>query len=279
MEDSFDYVHLWDGSSTEAHILTGEEGHNLVYNSVTNSLSLAIVSDESQTAPGFSAVVQYVPNSVCANDDDNDGVCDDADDCIDTGDIFLRSGETRQISSQDPQFHAYKNNMDCAQAYRGPTGSTVTVTLDYWLELDYDYLYVYDGGNNVGTLTGSGSFTYTSQRGEVRLHFDSDEWVVDEGYRGTVTATGGVQDDDGDEDDFMCDNGDKAIETLIRVGEPFNTMATVLCDPARHDCDNPDFVFYGTPMWNRGSDQAPENEGIVTCGIPEPPSGDDDKED
>lgn len=175
-ENGFDSVIVYDGFNYWAPILGSFTGISIP-SSVTSTgceMFIRFVSDDSFTAPGFSA--NYTTNIPCSG----------------TTNLTAASGSITDGSGA--------NNYGCSANCKWliqPSGAT-SITLNFTsfsTENGYDFVKIYDGSTTASPLLGSYSGTslpptQTSSGGSMLVHFTSDGSVQQGGFSANYTATG-----------------------------------------------------------------------------------------
>ncbi len=173
-EDNYDYLYVYDGTSTGSTLLGRFTGSSDPADITATSGSMLIVhtSDRSITEEGFTASWSSGGSNASSQ------LCIDSSSTAETGILTDSGGNSGN----------YGNRENCAFAIKPPAGNPVTLTfLSFDLENRYDYLRVYDGTSNAGTLLGS--FTGSSNpadlvgtSGALYIEMETDRSVVNSGF-------------------------------------------------------------------------------------------------
>ena len=175
-ENGYDSIIVYDGSDYWAPVLGSFTGTSLPP-SVTSTgceMFIRFISDESVTAPGFSA--NYTTNIPCSGQTN----------------LTAASGSITDGSGAND----YGCSADCKWLIQ-PSGAT-SITLNFTsfsTENGYDFVKIYDGSTTASPLLGSYSGTslpptQTSSGGSMLVHFTSDGSVQQGGFSANYTATG-----------------------------------------------------------------------------------------
>jgi len=142
-ESNYDFVKVYDGSSTSSPLLASLSGSSLPspIRSTSNHLYIRFTSDASVTFNGFTANYNTIASSSISR---------------------CSSSVAAVLTQPEGQFgcNGYDNNIDSSWAITAASGSRITLTfttLD--TESYYDYVKLYDGSNNHAQLLGTYSGT------------------------------------------------------------------------------------------------------------------------
>jgi hypothetical protein len=176
-ESDYDFVRVYDGSTTSATLLGQFSGSSLPTTVIATSGSMLITftTDNSVVGNGWSA--SYTSNS------NYFGPCIDETFADLSGTITDNSGAV-----------VYTNNMDCDKLIQPAGASSITLTFtQFSTESGYDFVRVYDGPTNAAPLLGQYSGTsippaITSTGGNMLIRFTTDYSVVAQGWTAQYVA-------------------------------------------------------------------------------------------
>jgi hypothetical protein len=170
-ESGYDFVRVYNGSTTSAPLL-GQFSGNSLPSSVTatnGSMLITFTSDNSVVGSGWSA--NYTTNN------DYFGPCINETFTGLTGTVTDNSGSGN-----------YVNNMDCQKLIQPVNAASITLSFSQFnTESGYDFVRVYDGATTSAPLLGQYSGTnlppsLTSTGGSMLIRFTSDYSVVAQGW-------------------------------------------------------------------------------------------------
>ncbi len=184
VEDGYDFLTVYDGTSSSATVLATLTGTTLPIpiTSTGGSMFVSFTSDNTVTAAGWAANYNSTTGGQTY--------------CSGTTNLTTVSGNFDDGSGASD----YGNNSDCKWLIQ-PSGATdVTLTFSAFdVESGYDYVTVYDGTSTASTVLGNftGSTipnSVTSSGGAILVHFTSDNIVTASGFAAAYTSnTGGGQ--------------------------------------------------------------------------------------
>ena len=201
----YDFVEVYDGTTTSANLLGKFAGNNLppAITSTGGSMLVRFVSDLEVTKQGFSANYTSTQNSYCSGT---------------TTTLTANSGTFNDGSGANN----YANNTNCSWLIQPTNASAITLTFsDFNTELNNDGVIVYDGANNSAPVLGQFSGTsipnaVTSTGGSMYVEFVSNVSNRKQGWTANYTTlTTGI-----DENNFVKQN-------LKVFPNPTNGMFTV----------------------------------------------------
>jgi hypothetical protein len=177
-ESGYDYVKVYDGSTTSAALIGSFSGTSIPA-SVTSSggsMLVSFTSDGTGTSTGWSA--SYTSSTQTTSY------------CSGTSNLTAASGSFTDGSGANN----YLNNSNCKWLIQ-PSGAT-SITLSFSAfntELGYDYVRVYDGSTTSAALIGSFSGTsipasVTSSGGSMLVNFTSDGTANRTGWSASYTS-------------------------------------------------------------------------------------------
>ncbi len=182
VESGYDYVTVYDGSTTSSSVLGNFTG-TTIPSSVTSTGGAMLVhftSDNIATAQGFSAA--YTSNTG-------------------GGQVFCSGSTTLTTSSGNLDdgsgSNDYGNNSNCQWLIQPSGASTITLNFSSFnVESGYDFVEVYDGSSTLSSQLGSFSGTsipssVTSTGGSLLVHFTSDNVGTAPGWAASYTSTTG----------------------------------------------------------------------------------------
>ncbi len=179
-EANYDYVRVYDGSTTSAPLLGTFSGSSLppVLTSSGGSMLIRFTTDYAGVTSGWSATYTTAASGGCINE------------------TFTAAAGTVTDNSGSS---SYLNNMSCEKLIQPSGGGTITLTFTSFItEANYDYVRVYDGSTTSAPLLGtfSGSSlppVLTSSGGSMLIRFTTDYAGVTSGWSATYTtaASGG----------------------------------------------------------------------------------------
>lgn len=171
-EANYDYVRVYDGTSTRSLLLGEFTGTSLPADVIASSGSMLILhtTDRSVTEPGFTATWASGVASAA--------LCSDSGSTAESGSLTDSGGSSGN----------YGNSENCGFTIKPPAGNPVTLSFtSFNLENGWDYLRVYDGTSSSGTLLGS--FTGSSlpadligSTGALYVVIETDRSVVSSGF-------------------------------------------------------------------------------------------------
>jgi hypothetical protein len=174
-ETSYDFLRIYDGTSTSGTLLANFTGTGSAPDVVASSGSMYIVHDTDSivTQSGFAATW-----SIAGASGGEERVCVDSSASAETGTVTDSGGSAGN----------YQNNESCGLLIQPGTGGAVTLSFSAFnYESSYDFLYVYDGTSSAGTLLGSFTGTslppnLTANSGSMFLLASTDSSVVRSGF-------------------------------------------------------------------------------------------------
>lgn len=179
LEDNYDFVTIYDGSttsSTEIGRYTGNSNPGTIIATSGNML-IHFTTDHSVTEAGWEAsYIMVIDNGACIDETFND----------ENGTITDNSGDDD-----------YRNNSDCKKYIQSSSGTQISLTFNSFdLEENYDYVRIYDGFTTSATLleelTGNSMpGTITSSSNEMLIHFITDHSVTKAGWEANYTSSDG----------------------------------------------------------------------------------------
>lgn len=175
-ELNFDFVMIFDGSSTSAPLLLLSSGTYLflpVVSATQQYLTVVFTSDYSVTAAGFQATVSFTNPITCL-----------------ASNSLTAPGTIKTNEAQS----TYNNNQQCTWTITAPAGSAPTLTFSaFSTESGYDFFTVYDGPvSGTQLLRASGSTVpapITGSQSVMTVTFSSDSSVVFPGVVAQVSFT------------------------------------------------------------------------------------------
>lgn len=187
----YDFVEVYDGTTTSANLLGKFAGNNLppAITSTGGSMLVRFVSDLEVTKQGFSANYTSTQNSYCSGT---------------TTTLTANSGTFNDGSGANN----YANNSNCSWLIQPANASAITLTFsNFNTELNNDGVIVYDGANNSAPVLGQFSGTsipnaVTSTGGSMYVEFVSNVSNRKQGWTANYTTlTTGI-----DENNFVKQN-------------------------------------------------------------------------
>lgn len=177
LENNYDYVHIYDGPTTNDPLIGSYTGINIpltIYGTNTSML-IHFTSDNLINKDGFEFSYSSVLGPYCYGSQTFTSTSGTIDD-----------GTGTNIK--------YDNNTDCEWVIDPQNATSVTLNFNYFdTEKDYDYLWVYDGigtsGNVLGKFSGNQLPQSITNNGPVTLNFTSDYMINDEGWEISWTST------------------------------------------------------------------------------------------
>lgn len=187
-ESGWDYLYIYDGTSTGAPMLMSLSGSPAVpqtFTSTSGSLTLQFISDGSVQYTGFTATLSCmtcapaVPSITMTN-----------------GTAAVACGTTYNFLDPGGAGN-YANSINVTQTLNASTpGQCLTLTItSFASEANFDVLTIYDGtttgGALLGTLTGAPTLpvTFTSTGGSLTFNFTSDGSLNSSGWLGSISCT------------------------------------------------------------------------------------------
>jgi hypothetical protein len=184
-ENTYDYLYVYDGTSTGSTLLGSYTGSTIppTVVSSTGSLTFKFTSDFSNNYTGWDATItcSTCPSSaiIMGNTNYTISACPFSAHFYDSGNS---SG-------------SYANNESFTKTITAPAGNCLSVVFNsFSTESNYDYLYIYDGTSTAATLIGkysgaSNPPTVTSSSGSLTFKFTSDVSNTSTGWDALVSCT------------------------------------------------------------------------------------------
>lgn len=197
VENSWDAIYLYDGTSTSGTLLNPNNNYNGVLGMtfVANSGSLTVYfsSDGSVVKPGWSAMVYCAPALMTGGSTPS---------CATS--LSMSNGTTNVTCGSAVCFYdsggsgsAYSGDENYVRTFHSNSNRPLKITFEYVdVESNYDGIYIYEGTNTSGTLLNSGNYynglegmTFTANSGNITVRFTSDdetweEWLFGNDYSG-----------------------------------------------------------------------------------------------
>ena len=186
VEDGFDFIYIYDGTGTGGTLLqTLTDFGTLNFTSNPGqTITIVFESDFIVNAPGFNFNVTYT------------GPCTSGLLVPATGSNTVTCGSSAVTLCDNGGCGAnYANNSNGFTVFQSAGLATININGNFDVEDGFDFIRIYagtgTGGTLLQTLTGTGTFNYTSAPGQtITIQFESDNSVVASGFSFTVSYSG-----------------------------------------------------------------------------------------
>lgn len=191
VEDSYDEIYLYDGTSTAGTLLNSGNVYNgldgRTYTASSGSLTVEFTSDGSVCYDGWSATVY------CGSGGGSTSGCSSS--------VNMSNGSTTVTCGNNICFYdsggpnsSYNTSETYVRTFRSSDNSPISITFNSVnVENNYDEIYLYNGTSTAGTLLNSGNeynnlagMTYTANSGSLTVEFTSDGSVCYDGWEAVV---------------------------------------------------------------------------------------------
>ena len=183
LENNWDYLYIYDGTSTASPTLgtfTGTNSPGLV-SAPSGCITVRFTSDGSITAAGFEATISCGAVVVVPTTNYLVSGVGQVDGC--TGTVYDPGGT-----------NVYANNQNFTRTFCSGTGDPINLNFtQFVLENNFDYVYLYDGPTIasplIGTYTGSVSpGSVTASSGCITVRFTSDISITYAGFAASISC-------------------------------------------------------------------------------------------
>lgn len=198
VENSFDEIYLYDGTSTSSPLLNSGNLYNglagMTYTATSGSLTVEFTSDGSVCYDGWSAKV-YCENSINLNG--TPGACTSSMN-LSNGSTIVNCGNSICFYDSGGPNGSYGNSENLVRTFTSNNNSPISITFNsVEVENNFDEIYIYNGTStssqllNTGNLyNGVAGMTFTANSGSLTVNFTSDGSVVKAGWDALVFCAG-----------------------------------------------------------------------------------------